>query len=78
MPGERAGAILLVASHLQVQLLRWEVPRGGGDPEVHVMNPGEKGTWSLHVPLEWEGSYYKYRCGEDAPLPHGAHFHDVF
>ena len=47
----------------QVQLLRWEGPRGGGQPEVHDMKIGERGTWSLHVPPAWEGSYYKYRCG---------------
>ena len=46
----------------QVQLLRWEGPRGGGNPEVHDMERGIKGTWSLPVPLEWEGTYYKYRC----------------
>ena len=48
---------------LQVQLLRWEGPRGGGQPEVHDMKIGERGAWSLQVPPAWEGSYYKYRCG---------------
>ena len=47
----------------QVQLLRWEGPRGGGQPEVHDMKLGERGAWSLQVPPAWEGSYYKYRYG---------------